>query len=163
MEICVTTGTGEGPTPIAAFDAALIDAGIANYNLICLSSVIPAASIVRRSKFVARSNEFGHRLYVVMSRHDEWQMGKMAWAGVGWTQDRDTRRGLFVELHGPHRDQVEVDIQTTLQSMMTHRPFSFGQIESEISGIECHGRPVCALAIAVYQSANWQPEPRNDR
>lgn len=39
MHIYVTTGTGEGPTPLAAFDAALINAGVANYNLICLSSV----------------------------------------------------------------------------------------------------------------------------
>jgi arginine decarboxylase len=46
--IQVTTGTGEGPTPLAAFDAALLDAGVANYNLICLSSVIPEASVIRR-------------------------------------------------------------------------------------------------------------------
>jgi arginine decarboxylase len=42
MRIYVTTGKGEGPTPLAAFDAALIDAGIPNYNLIYLSSVILA-------------------------------------------------------------------------------------------------------------------------
>jgi arginine decarboxylase len=44
LEIQVTTGTGEGPTPLAAFDAALLDAGVANYNLILLSSVIPAGA-----------------------------------------------------------------------------------------------------------------------
>ena len=43
MTITLSTGTGEGPTPLAAFDAALVDAGVADHNLICLSSVIPPA------------------------------------------------------------------------------------------------------------------------
>jgi arginine decarboxylase len=155
MEIFVTTGTGEGPTAIAAFDAALIDAGVENYNLIYLSSVIPAGSIVRRGKYSTPPDEFGYRLYVVMSRHDELHKGKMAWAGVGWTQT-DNGRGLFVELHGSTRSQVEGDIQATLASMTTGRPFPFGSIESDIAGIECRDKPVCALAIAVFQSAGWK-------
>ena len=40
--LLVTSGTGEAATEPAAFDGALLDAGIANYNLIRLSSVIPA-------------------------------------------------------------------------------------------------------------------------
>lgn len=34
MRICLTTETGVGPAPLAAFDAALMGAGVANYNLI---------------------------------------------------------------------------------------------------------------------------------
>ncbi len=44
MKIKVTYGIGEGATKLAAFDRALFDAGIANYNLIKLSSVIPENS-----------------------------------------------------------------------------------------------------------------------
>lgn len=156
MEIHVTTGTGEGPTPIAAFDAALMNAGIANYNLICLSSVIPAGSVVRRTKFNTAPDEYGHRLYVVMSRHDERQMGRSAWAGIGWTQDHDSGRGLFVEVHGSDRNQVEGDIEATLKFMMARRPISYGGIESAVVGVECRDKPVCAVAIAVYQSAGWK-------
>lgn len=156
MEIFVTTGTGEGPTPIAAFDAALLDAGIENYNLIYLSSVIPPGSHIRRSKFDTPPDEYGRRLYVVMSRQDEHQAGKMAWAGIGWTQDPKTGRGLFVELHASSRAQVEEDIRTSLASMMASRPMPFGKVETEIAGIECRGKPVCALAIAVFESAEWK-------
>jgi arginine decarboxylase len=49
LRIQIATGTGAGPTPLGAFDAALLDAGVANYNLICLSSVIPPASAIRRA------------------------------------------------------------------------------------------------------------------
>jgi hypothetical protein len=45
---CLTTGTGECPTPLAAFDAAPMQAGVTNYNLLCVSSVIlPVSEIVR--------------------------------------------------------------------------------------------------------------------
>ena len=155
MQITVTTGVGEGPTPVAAFDSALVDAGAANYNLIYLSSVIPAGSVIRRGPFNSLAAEYGHRLYVVMARHDQQQVGQAAWAGVGWTQDPQTGRGLFVELHAATRTALEGDIHTSLAFMKAKRSIPYGKIESAIAGIECRDRPVCALAIAVYQSQGW--------
>lgn len=46
LEIVVTSGTGEAPSELAAFDAALHQAGVANFNLIRLSSLIPPGSQV---------------------------------------------------------------------------------------------------------------------
>jgi arginine decarboxylase len=87
MQVVVTTGTGTGPTILAAFDAALLDAGIANYNLMYLSSVIPAGASIKQGRFAAAIDEYGYRLYVVVARHDEHESGKSAWAGLGWTQE----------------------------------------------------------------------------
>jgi len=39
--IPVTSGVGRGRTQLAALDAALFDAGIANYNLLHVTSIIP--------------------------------------------------------------------------------------------------------------------------
>ena len=39
--IPVLGAVGKGPTPVAAFDDALLVAGLGNYNLVRLSSVIP--------------------------------------------------------------------------------------------------------------------------
>lgn len=39
--IRIVWGTGRGPTALAAYDAALADAGVHDYNLVRLSSVIP--------------------------------------------------------------------------------------------------------------------------
>ena len=44
MEIQISTGIGIGPTQLSAFDSALNNAGVANYNLLKLSSVIPPKS-----------------------------------------------------------------------------------------------------------------------
>ena len=155
MKIVVTAGTGEGPTSIAAFDAALRRAGVENYNLIALSSIIPPGSTIECIPYVTPSDEYGHRLYVVMARCDEQRLGREAWAGVGWTQEPENGRGLFVELHGNSKSDVEEAIEATLSAMMTSRGRSSGPIHSEIAGIACRGRPVCAVVIAVYQSAGW--------
>lgn len=155
MKITLSTGRGEAPTPLAAFDAALRDAGIANYNLLCLSSVIPPGTTIVRAKHQAEGDEYGHRLYLVMARESVAEPGQTAWAGLGWTQTADDGRGLFVELHGTDRADVEHRIHATLQSMIASRPFSYGPIQSEIAGITCQDQPVCALVVAVYQSEGW--------
>ena len=68
LNIHLSSGTGEGPTPLAAFDAALMDAGVANYNLLCLSLVIPPNATIVRAKHRTPPDDYGRRLYVVMSQ-----------------------------------------------------------------------------------------------
>lgn len=106
---------------------------------------------------MAPTDEYGHRLYVVMAHQEQDQPGQAAWAGLGWTQEPSTGRGLFVELHGERQEDVAQAIQATLETMIARRPeYAYGPIQSEIAGIECQDRPVCALVVAVYQSEGWK-------
>ena len=155
ITISITTGTGEGPTPLAAFDCALLDAGVANYNLIPLSSVIPPASWIQRGRYHPPTDEYGNRLYLVMARQHAQSLGEWAVAGLGWVQEPVSMRGLFVEIEGSERQQVEEAIHATLACMVQGRPFPYGPVQTELAEIECRGRPVCALAAAVYQSQSW--------
>ncbi len=156
MKIAISIGKGEGPTQVAAFDAALRSAGVHNYNLIHLSSVIPPnAKIVREPRLV-EVDEYGHRLYVVMARNDARVVGEEAWAGVGWTQERCDGRGLFVECTGPTDAAVRRDIELSLTAMKDSRKRDYGPIDCEVAGVRCEGRPVCALVVAVYESAAWK-------
>jgi arginine decarboxylase len=153
--IALATGLGEGPTPLAAFDAALRDAGVANYNLICLSSVIPPGSVIERRKWVTPREDWGRRLYCVVSQMREERPGHSAHAGIGWVRDEHTGAGLFVELHDTSRGQLDADLRATLRSMQAGRGIDFGEPETEIASVTCQGAPVCALAIAVYAAAPW--------
>jgi arginine decarboxylase len=155
MNITITSGIGEGPTAIAAFDAALRVAGVEHYNLILLSSIIPPGSTLTRTRFVTPIDEYGHRLYVVMARCDAHINGQAAWAGVGWAQEPEDGRGLFVELHSDSEIGVQVAIDATLTSMMGSRGRTYGPIQYEVAGSVCRDKPVCALVIAVYQSQGW--------
>jgi len=154
--ITITKGTGTGDTKIAAFDAALFEAGIANYNLIRLSSIIPPGSSIEISKYVTPPDEFGHKLYIVYASEVQNELGKEAWAGIGWTIAKDgSKKGLFTEHEGHSEQEVNNLIAETLTCMTQYRPEEYGEIHQEITGITCTGKPVCALVAAVYSSEGW--------
>ena len=153
-KIYITKGTGKGSTSISAFDAALEEAGIADYNLIYLSSIVPPGSDIEIQQFVAPEDEYGHRLYIVMARRDAKNIGEEAWAGVGWSQSEDNR-GLFVEHHGRSEKEVNDLIQNSLKDMFKYRPRKHGDIQHCIAGIKCEDEPVCALVAAVFMSKGW--------
>jgi arginine decarboxylase len=97
LRIRLARGIGRGPTELAGLDAALMDAGVANYNLICLSSVIPPGSTIKRGEHHTPPDEYGRRLYVVPSQMRQSTPGAGAHAGVGWVQNPARRHDLFVE------------------------------------------------------------------
>jgi arginine decarboxylase len=155
MTITLCTGTGEGPTALAAFDAALADAGVADHNLIYLSSVIPPSAVIVRDRYRMRPVDYGRRLYTVMSQMRQCEPGREAHAGIAWMQNDEDGRGLFVELHDGDRDRLERDLVATLESMRTVRATRYGPIKSVIESRTCSGQPVCALVAAVYGAEPW--------
>lgn len=156
LSITITSGVGIGGTRLAAFDAALWNAGIANYNLIKLSSIIPPHSEVKSSKKITNGSDdvFGNKLFVVLAENRESEHGRKAWAGIGWVQSEDGR-GLFVEQSGSQEAEVKRLIKETLQSMMKYRAERFGRINYKVVGIRCTDEPVCALCAAIYKEETW--------
>ena len=157
MNIYLTKGAGAGPTTLAAFDSALFHAGIANYNLMRLSSVIPPhASIVDIGDApIETKGEWGDRLYVVMAEYRTAEVGQEAWAGIGWVIEKESKKGLFVEHEGTNKDKVLRDIDHSLKALMATRNVDFGEINYEINGVICEDQPVCAMVVAVYKSEPW--------
>lgn len=153
----VVRGVGTGPTKLAAFDGALREAGVANYNLIVLSSVIPPGARVElpESGRARPNGEWGDRLYVVMAEMRVDQLGQQAWAGIGWVQHEGTGRGLFVEHHGHSEGEVRRDLEATLTSLAAARSQAFGPPRYAVQGTACAGEPACALVLAVYESDPW--------
>jgi arginine decarboxylase len=156
MRISVSAGVGTGPTPLAAFDAALMAAGVHDYNLIPLSSVIPPGAVLERRPHIAPPEDYGRRLYVVLAHETALDEGAGAAAGLGWVREPGDGRGLFVEAHGNGEDEVRRLIEQTLEAMTAARSREYGPIESELVSAQCTGEPVCALVTAVYASVPWE-------
>lgn len=153
--IVIARGTGHGPTALAAFDSALLDAGVANYNLICLSSVIPPGSRIERRRWHTPPQDWGRRLYCVVSQAREQRRGHAVHAGIGWVQDAERGQGLFVELHDHDEVRLDRDLRATLGSMQRQRGLTPATVHTEIASARCEAEPVCALVIAVYAAAPW--------
>lgn len=157
MHIQVTGGSGTGPTELAAFDQCLVRAGVANYNLLYLSSVLPARSVVETTTIPKKlAGEWGDRLYVVMAQMRTSQRNQEAWAGIGWIQDLETGRGLLVEHEGYTETEVRTDIEHSLAALSENRAMNFGKPQMHVVGTKCTDLPVCALAVAVFESASWE-------
>lgn len=161
MQIHLSSGIGTGPTTLAAFDAALNDAGIANYNLLRLSSVIPPGTeIIKHGNQPIPKDllpgQWGDRLYVVMAEQREDTPNTEAWAGIGWVQDPETKKGLFVEHEGSSETKVRRDITQSLEALMATRNVDFGPINMEVVGRTCTNHPICAMMIAAFQASDWE-------
>ena len=158
LSIAVTAATGEGPTSLAAFDSALRSAGVANFNLVRLSSVIPPKSVISArhpTDLPAIHGEWGDRLFAVWAFESAERLGQEAWAGVAWAQDPHDGRGLFVEHEGSSEAQVREALAATLSEICDARGLGHLEQNSVVVGCRCEGAPVGALVIAPFQSTGW--------
>jgi arginine decarboxylase len=163
MEIRVSAATATGSTALAAFDRALQQVGVHDLNLIPLSSVVPAGASVVRATCDPTEFRIGDRLSCVMASERVVEPGSEAWAGLGWALSTGGG-GLFVEAHGRSQRQVEFELAATLEQLTLDRTrVGWSKPEFEVAGIAFEHDPVCALAIAVFETMPWSscgPEGR---
>ena len=154
LPISVRTSAGTGQTQLSAFDDALWRAGVANYNLIRLSSVIP-----RQSRITFDTDpvvgEHGDQLFCVYASTQAERPGDTAWAGIGWTRD-ESGRGLFVEHSAASEGDLDELIQLSLEDMIKRRGGGYGDIHAVKVSAHHDDQPTCALAIATYQVCGWE-------
>lgn len=157
MKIQVSSAVKEGTTQLGAFDAALNATGVADRNLIRLSSVIPPNSEIECIDGAIPNliGGWGDRLYVVYAEQRTSKQNEEAWAGIGWVQDTTDGKGLFVEHEGTSEVQVRQDIENSLKDLMKTRGVDFGEINMTVAGGVCKDKPICAFAVAVYQASDW--------
>lgn len=155
--IRVSRGSGVGRTRLSAFDAALQDAGVADFNLVRLSSVIPAASQVLEVQGEEQlKGEHGDLLYCVYADAYTSTPGEEAWAGVAWAHHQDgSGAGLFVEHHGLSYSDVSTELKHSLEDLSTIRGGHYQPTNSVLSSATCLDHPVCAVVVATYRRAGW--------
>lgn len=157
LTIRVSTGTGTGSTRLAAFDAALRDAGVADFNLVRLSSVIPPyAAVVTTGREDQLRGGHGDLLFCVYADAYSSTPGESAWAGMTWSAHRDPAEGgLFAEHSGWSKHDVERELELTMAEMISGRQPGFQPQQHVLSSVTCESHPVCALVIASYRRLSW--------
>lgn len=158
LTIRVSAGSGTGRTPLAAFDAALAAAGVSDFNLVRLSSIVPPGSSVLEVEGPEQlRGDHGDVLFCVYARAHTSLPGHEAWAGVAWSRHVDgSGAGLFVEHEGPSSEQVSADLTHSLQDLSATRGNLYRPEGRLVTGITCVTLPVCAVVVATYRRAGWQ-------
>ncbi len=149
--IHVAGGVGVAPTEMAAYDAALADANLHNYNLITVSSVIPADAELTVVEKAPDLGPAGNRLTVVQGKvvaGPETDTEEIA-TGIGWA--RGPGPGLFYEAHGTDLEAVEAEIRRGLDAGCALREWTFTDRDVEMSAIEPRkGSYTAAVMLAAY-------------
>jgi len=155
--IRVAWGHATAPTALSSFDAALAEANVHNYNLITLSSVIPAEPPVERVGTAPDLGPAGQGLTVVQS-HETVEPGSEnpAVAGLGWLRS-ESGRGIFYEVAGTNRADVETAIRDGLAAGRELRDWAF-EDEPTVQ-IETADSEPDEYATAVVVAAYGESEP----
>lgn len=154
--IRVVWGSATATTAMAAYDAALADAGVENYNLTPVSSVIPAGAEVRVAATAPDLGPAGERLTVVQGRRTVAPGADApACAGLGW-RVTDDGRGIFYEASGADSATVRETIETGLAAGLALRDWRAvdGDVQLETARTDADG-----YATAVVLAAYGDSEP----
>jgi len=162
LTIRISSGTGTGLTRLAAFDAALLSAGVGNFNLVRLSSVIPPGSVVLPVQGAQEvPGTHGDRLYCVYAEAYASSALEQAWAGVAWSiRDDGSGEGLFVEHAASSEATVRHDLDLSLSELSRGRGNAFVDTGRQVTSTVCVDHPVCALVIATYRTVPWSDDER---
>ncbi|SDM97766.1 arginine decarboxylase [Halogranum gelatinilyticum] len=146
--IYVVSGTATAPTAMASYDAALAAANVHNYNLVTVSSVIPADATVEAVETAPDLGPAGNRLTVVQAKATTGEAGTVA-AGLGWATGPGP--GLFYEADGSDPEKVEATVRAGLDAGRDLREWTFDDEEVLVTTAEADGEGyTTALTLAAY-------------
>ena len=152
--IRVLRGTAAGPTALASYDAALAEANVHDYNLVRVSSVVPADARVEVVEEAPDLGPAGNRLTVVEARSTlaPGEDGP-ACAALGWALPREGP-GVFYEDGGTDPQATHRTVREGLEAardLRADRDWTGGEERLEVATIEAdHDDYVTALVLAVY-------------
>lgn len=107
-KVFLTKGLGRHKYQLKSFEEALRKAGVAQQNLVQVSSILPP-----KCKIISRQNGLGRLkpgqiCYCVMARSDTSEQGRMVASSIGVAVPRDRSQwGYLSEVHGYGMDQQE--------------------------------------------------------
>ncbi len=171
--IHVAGGVGAADTAMASYDAALADANLHDYNLVAVSSVIPASATVNRVERAPDLGPAGNALTVVEARRTvgpndavDFREGARSGAedpdaqraprrrpdvaaGLGWATGPDA--GLFYEVTGEDPDDVRDRIHAGLDAGIDLRERSMPDRELHVETAPAEpDRHTTAVVVAAY-------------
>ena len=149
--IHVAGGVGVAPTAMSAYDAALADANLHNYNLITVSSVIPADATLELVDAAPDLGPAGNKLTVVQGKTvaGPESDGEPIATGIGWATGPGP--GLFYEASGTDPEAVEAEIRRGLDAGCELRDWELTDRDVHLSTADpVAGSYTAAVVLAAY-------------
>jgi arginine decarboxylase len=149
--IRIVWGTASGPTAIASYDAALAAANVHNYNLVSVSSVVPADATIEVVGDAPSLGPAGERLTVVEGRStvSPDDAGRVA-ACLGWSRESEGP-GIFYESAGREPEAVRDRVDQGLKAGQELRSWDFDDEGNRLVTADADSEMyTTAVVLAVY-------------
>jgi len=151
--IHVAWGTGRAPTAMSAYDAALADANLHNYNLVPVSSVVPAEATVEvAGDGDGTAPDLGPagNTVTVVEAHANAAGPKHVSAGLGWATGPGP--GLFYEVADTtDAGDVEARVRAGLDAGRELRDWEFTDETVRTASIDAEpGEYASAVVVAAF-------------
>lgn len=147
-EFFITSGKAVSPvSELNAFDQALKNAGIAQCNLVSVSSIIPQGCKERKRMMMTA----GSITYAVITRMDGGG-GTTIGAGIAWAWEKNKKYGLVAEAHGyMDRKALDETLSWKIGEMAKTRNIEVDRINHriEVLKVPTHNYG-CVIAALVY-------------
>jgi arginine decarboxylase len=146
----VAWGSATAPTAMAAYDTALSAADAHDYNLVTVSSVVPADAGVEAVGTLPDLGPAGDRLTVVQSRAARHPGADAPGvAGLGWAVSADGP-GVLYEASGGDRADVRAAIRDGLDHAVDLRDWASVDSDAVIESVDpSAGAHACAVVLAA--------------
>jgi arginine decarboxylase len=152
--IRVVWGTGRARTEKGSFDRALAAAGLHQYNLRELSSVVPAGVDIEVAETAPDLGPTGNVLDAVIARQTS-PPGTRASAGLAWARG-DDGAGIFYEVGDHDPESVAELLRAGVQTGCDIRDIEDAAVETQVTTA---GAEPDRYATAVVVAAYGQSEP----
>ncbi|MFC6722520.1 pyruvoyl-dependent arginine decarboxylase [Halobacteriaceae archaeon SHR40] len=147
--IRIVWGTGHAATEKASFDTALAEAGLHQYNLRTLSSVIPAGPTLELTGTAPDLGPTGNALDVVLARQTSPPAARAA-AGLAWARD-DDETGVFYEVEDTDPETVRELLRAGIERGCYIRDIDYSGVETKvITADSAPDQYTTAVVVAVY-------------
>ncbi len=123
-------GTGHAATAKASFDTALAEAGLHQYNLRELSSVIPAEAALELVGAAPDLGPTGNAMDVVLARKTS-PPGARASAGLAWARGDDDA-GIFYEVEDTDPETVRDLLRAGIERGCYIRDIDYSGVETKV-------------------------------
>jgi len=148
-EFFITSGKAISPvSELNAFDLALKKAGIAQCNLVCVSSILP-----KNCREMNKHNiDAGSITYSVLARMDGDE-GTAIGAGIAWAWAKSKKYGLVAEAHGyMDKKALEETLDWKIKEMAKIRGIQIGptQMRMEVLRVPMDNYG-CVISALVYK------------
>ncbi len=143
----LVAGVGSGSTPLGAFDAALLNAGVGNYNLVRMSSILPPG--VREVDHCALPE--GSLIPVAYGSTVQATRGERVTAAIAVAIPEDPQKiGVIMEYAGElSEEEACALVRSMAGEAMARRGIAVKTIRVRSASTRVEDRPTAAFAGAV--------------